>query len=188
MPLDLVLAVSTNGTHYSIELIRGLLPRPPDEGHILTSIDKSKPKRNKLNLLDLLPWRRKPDILQPEPLPDALVRSGAISYVPRPCLSHRSARSRGAILPVAPAQVDEIVGTARWMSKLSAIFGLGCKSVNGAGTTKLQTGQSRIIESNYFEKDLRKSPVSAEAHYSYRMIARRRIHMANLPIRPGGAG
>jgi hypothetical protein len=89
---------------------------------------------------------------------------------------------------MAPASVEEIVGTGRWMSKLSAMLGLGRKPVNGAGAAALRAGQPHMSEFIYPENNIRNSVGSAEAHYSYRMISRRRIHMANLPVRPGGTG
>lgn len=185
-PLDLMLSVSGGGKRYSIDLVRGVLPRPPSEGQVLTSLDKTNSKRGRLRLLELFHWGRGANIRNADILSDIARANGAIYYSPRAqILGNPGVLGRDAASLDLP-QPDSMVAKSHWTSKLLAVFKLGRTAADGHASVSGSANSANMREFIYGSHNSPHVNGSVHSIRLHRTISKTRLHIANNPVRPNG--
>ena len=181
IPLDLVLEVSGSGKRYTIALIRGVLPKRPNEEQILSSLDKINSKLGRLRLRVLFPWSESEHIL-----PNIDRRGGSICYSPQCWVPKYPDYAGRGIPPLDLVVPEHVVQDTHWSSRF---FGMLSGLVKTRRSDPLSWESPDIAKTGDFVSYAENGKlfiIAKRNAYASRMTNSAHLHIRNNPIRPNG--
>ncbi len=179
--LELELKVYGSGKRYKIELVRGVLPKRPDEAQILSSIDKSKPGLGRLRFLGLSYWGKGEHVL-----PNIRMPNVSIYYSPR-SQSPKGPYRFGRDIPLLNLPTDQgVAEELHWTSRFLSIFRPLGKVRNGDPATSDSAISRKTTASIYIPSDGQHSIAESFNTRISKTTAKTRLHIQNNPVRPNG--
>ena len=177
--LELELKVHGSGKRYKIEVVRGVLPKRPDEAQILSSIDK--PGLGRLRFLGLSHWGKGEHVL-----PNISMPNGPIYYSPRSQIA-KGPYCFGRDIPLLNLPVDEgVAHELHWTSRFLSILRPLGKVRNGDLATSDSAISRKVKASIYIPSDGRHNIAERSNTRISKTIAKTRLHIQNNPVRPSG--